>query len=130
MSVHPRITRVATSWPGNFVVDDLVIPLVGAADPPLTAITGTLKSDLLSAVYTAALTLTFTAGTVQPGLTVVPSLELGTATPVEVAVQEINPTTQVIVVSFRTLAGGGASPPSIATNSKLVLAIFRPLPFR
>jgi hypothetical protein len=131
MAVHPRICRVATSWPGNFVVDDLVIPLVGAADTPFTAILGTLKADLTACSYAVGvITCTFAPGVVQPGIAVVPSLDLGTATALDVAVDSINTLVGSIGIRFRTMAGGAASPPAVGTGARLVLAIFRPLPYR
>ncbi len=131
MSVQPRICRVATSWPGNFVADDLVVPLVGSADTPLSAVLGTLKQDLVACTYLGSvLTLTFAPQTLQAGVTIVPSIEIGTAALFEVAIDTIDLTAQTILVRFRTPAGGNTTPPIISTNSRLVLAIFRPLPYR
>lgn len=131
MSVHPRVCLVATSWPGNFVADDLVIPLVGAADTPLASVLGTLKQDVTACAYAVGvITVTFAPSTLQAGVTVVPSLELGTATPVDVAVEAIDLTAQTIGIRFRALAGGVATPPIVATGARLVLAILRPLPYR
>lgn len=131
MSVNPRITRVSTTWPGNFVADDLVIPLVGAADTPLSAVLGTLKQDVVACTYLVnVITVTFAPQTLQAGVTVVPSLELGTAPALEVAVDSIDLTAQTIGIRFRTMAGASSAPPIISTGARLVLAIFRPLPNR
>jgi len=131
MSVQPRITRIATTWPGNFVADDLVIPCVGAADTPLSAVLGTLKQDVVACTYAGnSITVTFAPQTLQTGVTVVPSLELGTAAALEVAVDAIDLTAQTLAIRFRTMAGGTSTPPSVGTGARLVLAIFRPLPYR
>jgi len=131
MSVQPRITRIATTWPGNFVVDDLVVPLAGAADVPQSSCSGSLEPDLLSVTYAASvLTFTFRPQTLHLRLTVVPSLKLGTATLLEVAVDTIDTTAQTIAIRFRTPAGAPSSPPLASDNAELQLAIFRPLPVR
>ncbi len=132
MSVQPQITRVATSWPGNFVLDEIVVPTQGPADVPQDQITGTLEQDVISAVYVSGvLTFTFQPQTLQTGVTVIPSLEIGTATPiVDVAVDSISLTAQTIGIRFRSAPGGAGTPPSAGTGAKLHLAIFRPLPVR
>src|SRR6478736_6026275 len=58
MSIQPQTTQVATSWPGNFVVDDLVVPLVGGNPVDTATIAGTLKQDVLSTSYSVTV-LTF-----------------------------------------------------------------------
>ncbi len=132
MSVQPQTTRVATSWPGEFILDEIIAPLQGIADVPQDQILGTLEQDVISAVYaTGLLTFTFQPQTLQAGVTVIPSLEIGTATPiVDVAVESISTTTQTIGIRFRSAVGGAGTPPSAATGAKLHLAIFRPLPVR
>jgi hypothetical protein len=131
MTVQPRITRVATTWPGNFVVDDLVVPLVGGNAPDPATCSGTLKSELVTVTYLVnVITFTFAPSTLQAGVAVVPSLEVGTSNLLEVAVDSINVDAQTVGIRFRTAAGAAATPPSGAENAKLHLAIFRPLPVR
>lgn len=132
MSVQPQIVQVATSWPGNFVLDDLVLALQGPADVPLDQIVGTLKQDVLAATYASGLlTITFVAPTLQTGVVVVPSLEIGTATPiVDVALETLSTASQLAAIRFRSAPGGAGAPPAAATGAKLHLAIFRPLPYR
>lgn len=130
MSVHPRVTQVATSWPGNFVADSLVLPTDGPTAPTKAACLGTLRDDVVSGAYVSGLmTFTFQPQTIQAGIAVVPSLEMGTASPiVDVAVEVIDVATQSIGIRFRSAVGGAGLPPAAATGAKLHLAIFRPLP--
>jgi|SRR6476620_12035475 len=131
MSIQPQTTQVATSWPGNFVVDDLVVPLVGGNPVDTATIAGTLKQDVLSTSYSVTvLTFAFAPQTLQVGVAVVPTLKLGTSNLLEVAVDAIDLTAQTIGIRFRTAAGASATPPSAAETSELHLAIFRPLPVR
>lgn len=131
MAIHPHVCQLATMWAGNFVVDDLVIPLDGTNDIPATNVLGSLRQDLRSAAYAAGLlTLTFAPQTIQAGCAVVPTLRLGTAAIVDVAVETISTAAQQIQIRFRTTAGGAAAPPAASTGASLDLAIFRPLPYR
>lgn len=131
MSVHPRVCQVATSWPGNFVADSLVVPLEGASDVARTSCAGSLKGDLVSVVWaTTVLVFTFAPQTLQTGVAVIPALEVGTGAFMDVAVDAIDTAAQTVAIRFRTAAGGPTSPPGLATGGKLHLAIFRPLPVR
>ncbi len=131
MSVQPQVVKVATNWPGNFVVDDLLVPLFGSADVPIDQCSGTLASKLLAATFAGSvLTLLFPIPYIQPGIAVVPTLEVGTASLVDVAVDAISFPAQTIGIRFRTPAGGATGPPIVSSNAKVHLAIFRPLAIR
>jgi len=137
MSVQPHTVMVSTSWYGPFCVDDLLVSMFGAADVPLDLCSGSLKPALISAAYAAnVITLQFQqpsayrSARITAGITIVPTLEVGTSSLVDVAIDSINTSTQTVAVRFRTPAGAIAQPPNVGTNARLHLAVFRNLPVR
>lgn len=131
MSVTPNKSRIATSWWGDATVDDLLVPLNGAADVVVATCSGTLRQRLVSAVYTTnVLTFTFTANTLQDGVggagqLILPAIEIGSSTLVDVEVSAVSVANQTIAVIFRVAAGTGTTPPAAVTGAKLHLFLPR-----
>src|SRR4051812_34558122 len=119
MAITPHKGQIATMWAGPFTVDSLLIPVFGAADPPLASIVGSLAPKVLSAAYAANVyTLTFAPNTLQPGQAIEAAFELGTAPYFDVQVSALDLVAQTLALKFENAAGAATPPPIVGTNAK------------